>query len=150
MRYALWNVIVVAPRLLSPAWRSPATEEQERIGWEIAVRIERIIAPVHDEATSGGSRRSWRPSATPRPDGVYTRSVYPSRTSAPLARSPESPRLCPPGSSPDGSVRSHPVRGKGFRYSGDQAVAIGCKHSPKCCWPLTFRRSAPGGYCGFC
>jgi hypothetical protein len=97
VRYALWNVIGVAPRLLSPAWRSRATEEQERIGWEMAVRIERIIAPVHDEATSSGSRRSWRPSATPRPDGVYTRSVYPSRTSAPLARSPESPRLCPPG-----------------------------------------------------
>ncbi len=50
MRYALWNVIGVAPRLLSPAWRSRATEEQERIGWEVAVRIERIIATVHDEA----------------------------------------------------------------------------------------------------
>jgi hypothetical protein len=50
VRYALWNVIGVAPRLLSPAWRSRATEEQERIGWEMAVRIERIIATVHDEA----------------------------------------------------------------------------------------------------
>src|SRR5215203_6423860 len=46
----------------------------------------RILKRLRAEAT-----------ATPRLDGVYTRSVYPSRTSAPLVRSPESPRLCPSG-----------------------------------------------------
>ena len=50
MRYALWNVIGVARDYSPPAWRSRATEEQKRIGWEMAVRIERIIATVHDEA----------------------------------------------------------------------------------------------------
>ena len=29
-----------------PAWRNRATEEQKREGWEMAVRIEKIIATV--------------------------------------------------------------------------------------------------------
>ncbi len=33
-----------------PAWRSHATEEQKRIGWEMAVRIEKILCPVLHEA----------------------------------------------------------------------------------------------------
>ncbi len=33
-----------------PAWRNRATEEQKRKGWEMAVRIEKIIATVLNEA----------------------------------------------------------------------------------------------------
>jgi hypothetical protein len=40
----------LAPRLLSPVWRNRATNEQKRIGWEMAVRIEKIIATVLQEA----------------------------------------------------------------------------------------------------
>lgn len=36
--------------VLSPAWRNRATEEQKRIAWEMAVRIEKVIATVLDEA----------------------------------------------------------------------------------------------------
>ncbi len=34
----------------SPAWRRQATEEQKRIGWEMAVRIEKILCTVLHEA----------------------------------------------------------------------------------------------------
>ena len=33
-----------------PAWRNRATEEQKRIGWEVAVRIEKILCTVLHEA----------------------------------------------------------------------------------------------------
>ena len=54
----MWNVIGVARDYSPPAWRSRATEEQKRIGWEVAVRIEGIIARCSTRPTSGGSRRS--------------------------------------------------------------------------------------------
>jgi hypothetical protein len=40
----------VAQGLFSPAWRNCATEEQKRKGWEMAVRIEKILCTVLDEA----------------------------------------------------------------------------------------------------
>jgi hypothetical protein len=33
-----------------PAWRHRATEEQKKRGWEMAVRMEKIICTVLDEA----------------------------------------------------------------------------------------------------
>jgi hypothetical protein len=42
-----------------PAWRSLATEKQKRIGWEMAVRLEKIVATVLHEAYCGKPRRSW-------------------------------------------------------------------------------------------
>ena len=33
-----------------PAWRNRATAEQKRKGWEMAVRIEKILCVVLDEA----------------------------------------------------------------------------------------------------
>ena len=33
-----------------PAWSNQATEEQKRIGWEMAVRIEKILCAVLHEA----------------------------------------------------------------------------------------------------
>ena len=40
----------MAPRLLYPAWRNRATEEQKKRGWEMAVRIEKILCTVLYEA----------------------------------------------------------------------------------------------------
>ena len=50
VRYALWNVSGWHRDYSPPAWRSRATKEQKREGWEMAVRIEKIIATVLDEA----------------------------------------------------------------------------------------------------
>jgi hypothetical protein len=36
----------LAPRLLLSRWRSRVTEEQKREGWEMAMRIEKILASV--------------------------------------------------------------------------------------------------------
>ncbi|MDQ4000860.1 MAG: hypothetical protein M3283_07650 [Actinomycetota bacterium] len=40
----------LAPGLFSSRWRNRATEEQKRIGWETAVRIEKLLCPVLHEA----------------------------------------------------------------------------------------------------
>ena len=37
------------PGLLSPVWRSRTVEEQKRRGWEMAVRIEKILCTVLHE-----------------------------------------------------------------------------------------------------
>ena len=50
VRYALCNVSGWHRDYSPPAWRNRATAEQKRIGWEMAVRIEKIIATVLDEA----------------------------------------------------------------------------------------------------
>ncbi len=50
VRYALWNVSGWHRDYSPPAWRNRATAEQKREGWEMAVRIEKIIATVLDEA----------------------------------------------------------------------------------------------------
>jgi hypothetical protein len=39
------------------AWRNRATEEQKRIGWEMAVRTEKVIAMVLHEAHERQVRR---------------------------------------------------------------------------------------------
>ena len=49
MRYALWDA-TGWHRDYTPAWRNRGTVEQKRIGWEMAVRIEKIVATVLDEA----------------------------------------------------------------------------------------------------
>jgi hypothetical protein len=49
VRYALWSVSGWHRDYSPPVWRNRATEEQKRIGWEMAVRIEKIVA-VLDEA----------------------------------------------------------------------------------------------------
>ena len=33
-----------------PAWRNRATQKQKRIGWEMAMRIEKILCTVLDKA----------------------------------------------------------------------------------------------------
>jgi hypothetical protein len=50
VRYALWDATGWHRDYSPPAWRYRATEEQRRKGWEMAVRIEKIIARVLKEA----------------------------------------------------------------------------------------------------
>jgi hypothetical protein len=50
VRYSLWDATGWHRDYSSPAWRSRATDEQKRIGWEMAVRIEKIVAQVLHEA----------------------------------------------------------------------------------------------------
>ncbi len=50
VRYALWDATGWHRDYSPPAWRNRATDEQRRIGWETAVRIEKIIATVLHEA----------------------------------------------------------------------------------------------------
>ncbi len=50
VRYALWDVTGWHRDYSPPAWRNRATEEQKQVGWEIAVRVEKILAAVLDEA----------------------------------------------------------------------------------------------------
>jgi hypothetical protein len=65
VRYALWDATTGWHRDYSPpAWRNRATTEQKREGWQMTVRIEKIIATVlHARPASGRSRRSRTPSS---------------------------------------------------------------------------------------
>ena len=49
-RYALWDMTRWHERYDPCVWRSRATGEQKRVGWEMWVRMEKIIAMVLDEA----------------------------------------------------------------------------------------------------
>jgi len=48
IRYALWDATSWHQDYSPLAWRNRATEEQKKIGWEMAVRIEKISATVLD------------------------------------------------------------------------------------------------------
>ncbi len=50
IRYAMWDMTGWHRDYDPCVWRSRATEEQKRIGWEMAVRIEKIIVTVLHEA----------------------------------------------------------------------------------------------------
>jgi len=50
VRYTLWDATGWYREYSPPDWRNMATEEQKQVGWEMAVRIEKIIATVLDEA----------------------------------------------------------------------------------------------------
>ncbi len=50
VRYVLWNATGWHRDYSSPAWRNRATEEQKCMGWEMAVRIEKILCTVLHEA----------------------------------------------------------------------------------------------------
>jgi hypothetical protein len=49
VRYTLWDATGWHRDYSPPAWRNRATEEQKRKGWEMAVRIEKILCTVLDE-----------------------------------------------------------------------------------------------------
>lgn len=50
VRYALWDMTGWHRDYDPCVWRSRATEEQKRVGWEMWVRMEKIIATVLHEA----------------------------------------------------------------------------------------------------
>ncbi len=50
VRYALWDATGWHRDYSPVAWRNRATEEQKRKGWEMAVRIEKILVTVLHEA----------------------------------------------------------------------------------------------------
>jgi hypothetical protein len=50
VRYAPWDATVWHRDYSPPVWRNRATKKQKREGWEMVVRIEKIIATVLDEA----------------------------------------------------------------------------------------------------
>ncbi len=50
VRYVLWDMTRWHERYDPCIWGSRATEEQKRIGWEMWVRMEKIIATVLDVA----------------------------------------------------------------------------------------------------
>lgn len=50
VRYALWDATGWHRDYSPPAWRDRATPEQKRIGWEVAVRTEKVIGTVLHEA----------------------------------------------------------------------------------------------------
>ena len=50
VRYALWDATGWHRDYSPAAWRNRATEEQKRIGWEMVVRIEKIVTTVLHEA----------------------------------------------------------------------------------------------------
>jgi hypothetical protein len=50
VRYALWDATGWHRDYSPAAWRNRATEEQKRKGWEMAVRIEKILVTVLREA----------------------------------------------------------------------------------------------------
>jgi hypothetical protein len=75
VRYALWNVSGWHRDYSPPAWRSRATEEQKREGWEMAVRIEKIIATVLDEAYKRQVEEVMD-TLQEGPEGLYMRPPY--------------------------------------------------------------------------
>lgn len=50
VRYALWEMTDWHAKYDPCIWRSRATEEQKQVGWEMWVRMEKIIATVLKEA----------------------------------------------------------------------------------------------------
>ena len=69
----------LAARVHHSAWRNRATAEQKRKGWEMAVRIEKVLCMVLHETctrrTSGRSRRQWRPCLRGRRVIMYEESL---------------------------------------------------------------------------
>jgi hypothetical protein len=45
-RHVLWDATGWHRDYSPPAWRNRATEKQKRVGWEMAVRIEKILCTV--------------------------------------------------------------------------------------------------------
>ncbi len=54
-----------------PAWRNRASEEQKRVGWEMAVRTEKILCAVLDEAHKRQIEEAME-TLSERPKSFYT------------------------------------------------------------------------------
>ncbi len=75
VRYALWNVSGWHRDYSPPAWRSRATEEQKSEGWEMAVRIEKIVATEIHEAHKR-QIEGVMDTLEEGPEGLYKRPPY--------------------------------------------------------------------------
>ncbi len=69
-QHVLWDVTGWQRDYSPPAWRHRATEEQKRIGWEMAVRIEKILCTVLHEAHKRQVEETMVTLAQ-RPEGFY-------------------------------------------------------------------------------
>jgi hypothetical protein len=74
VRYALWDMTSWHRDYDPCVWRSRATEEQKRIGWEMWVRMEKIIATVLHEAHERQVEEAMDALAE-GPEGFYRNSV---------------------------------------------------------------------------
>jgi hypothetical protein len=70
VRYTLWDATVWPRDYSPPAWRNWATEAQKRKGWEIALRIKKIIATVLHEAHERQTEEVVD-TLSERPEGFY-------------------------------------------------------------------------------
>ena len=70
VRYARWDATGWHRGYSSPAWRHQATAEQKWRGWETAVRIEKIICTVLQEAHKRQIEETMA-TLSSRPDGFY-------------------------------------------------------------------------------
>jgi len=50
VKHVLWEMTSLHRDYSIPAWRNEATEERKRVGWEMAVRIEKILYTLLHEA----------------------------------------------------------------------------------------------------
>jgi hypothetical protein len=70
VRYAVWGATGWHRGYSSPAWRHQATAEQDRKGWDTAVRIEKIICTVLHE-THERQIEETMATLSGGPDGLY-------------------------------------------------------------------------------
>jgi hypothetical protein len=75
VRYVLWDATSWHRDYSPPAWRNPATEDQKKRGWEMAVRIEKIIATVLHE-TYKRQVEEVMDTLEEGPEGLYKRPPY--------------------------------------------------------------------------
>ena len=74
VRYALWATTGWHRDYSPPAWRHRATTEQRRKGWEMAVRIEKILCPVLHEAHRHQVEETMK-TLEEGPEGLYKSSI---------------------------------------------------------------------------
>ena len=70
VRHVLWDATGWQRDYSPAAWRHRATEEQKRIGWETAVRIEKILCTILHEAHKQQVEETMK-TLTEGPEGFY-------------------------------------------------------------------------------
>src|SRR5215211_3835379 len=73
VRYALWDATGWHRDYSPPPWSNRATAEQKQVGWEMAVRIEKIICTVLDEAHKRQVEETMD-TLSEGPEGFFSRS----------------------------------------------------------------------------
>jgi hypothetical protein len=73
VRYVLWDATGWHRDYSPPAWRHRATAEQKRKGWQMAVRIGKILCTILHEAHERQVEEVME-TLSERPEGLYKRS----------------------------------------------------------------------------